>query len=286
MRELKRKHKNNNMNLSLSEQLTYSTVRIECELKTGGTSTGTGFFFNFLENKMNNTPVPVVVTNKHVIKNASKGKLIITKANEKGEPIDTQHFTISFDNFESYWRLHPEDEVDLCAMPIATFVNEAQKRGDKLFYIPFTKDLLLTEKHKDELTAIEDVLMIGYPNGIWDSVNNMPIFRKGITATNPLIDYNGKKEIMIDIASFPGSSGSPVLIFNEGGYRDKRGNNYMGVSRVILLGVLYAGPQATATGEIVMTPNLQRPISVSQIPNNLGLIIKSERIIEMEKLFQ
>lgn len=274
------------MNLSISEKLTYSTVRIECELKTGGTSTGTGFFFNFLNDKTNNTQVPVVVTNKHVIKNASTGKLIITKANEKGEPIDTQHFTIRLDNFESYWRLHPEVDVDLCAMPIAPFVNEAQKSGDKLFYIPFTKDLLLTEKIKDELTAIEDILMIGYPNGIWDSVNNMPIFRKGTTATNPLLDYNGKKEIMIDIAAFPGSSGSPVLIFNESGYRDKKGNLYMGASRVILLGVLYAGPQATATGEIIVTPNLQRPISVSQIPNNLGLIIKSERIIEMEKLFK
>jgi hypothetical protein len=274
------------MNLSISEQLTYSTVRIECELKTGGVSTGTGFFFNFLEDKLNNTYVPVVVTNKHVIKNASKGKLIITKANDKGEPIDTQHFTLAFDNFESFWRLHPEADVDLCAMPIAPFVNEAQKRGDKLFYIPFTKDILLTDKHKDELTAIEDVLMIGYPNGIWDSVNNMPIFRKGTTATNPLIDYNGKKEIMIDIAAFPGSSGSPVLIFNDSGYRDKRGNMFMGAQRVILLGVLYAGPQATTTGEIVMTPNVQRPIFVSQIPNNLGLIIKSERIIEMEKLFK
>jgi len=274
------------MNLSISEQLTYSTVRIECELKTGGISTGTGFFFTFLEDKTNKTGVRVVVTNKHVIRNASKGKLIITKANDKGEALDTQHFTLAFDNFESFWRLHPESDVDLCAMPIAPFINEAAKRGDKLFYIPYTKDLLPTEKHKEELTAFEDVLMIGYPNGIWDSVNNMPIFRKGTTATNPLLDYNGKKEIMIDIAAFPGSSGSPVLIFNQGGYQDKKGNNYMGANRVILLGVLFAGPQATATGEIIMTPNLQRPIAVSQIPNNLGLIIKSERILEMEKLFR
>ncbi|MFN4941713.1 MAG: serine protease [Bacteroidota bacterium] len=274
------------MNLSISEQLTYSTVRIECELKTGGISTGTGFFFNFHDDTTNNTHVPVVVTNKHVIKNAAKGKLIITKANEKGEPVDTQHFTLAFDNFESFWRLHPEADVDLCAMSIAPFVNEAAKRGDKLFYIPFTKNLLPTDKHKEELTAIEDVLMIGYPNGIWDSVNNMPIFRMGTTATNPLLDYNGKKEIMIDIAAFPGSSGSPVLIFNEGCYKDKNGNMCMGANRIILLGVLFAGPQATATGEIIMTPNLLRPITVSQIPNNLGLIIKSERILEMEKLFK
>lgn len=274
------------MDLSLSEQITYSTVRIECELKTGGISTGTGFFFNFLEDEENNRHVPVVVTNKHVIKNAAKGKLIITKANEKGEPLDTQHFSVMFDDFENFWRLHPQADVDLCAMPIAPFINEAEKKGDKLFYIPFTKDLLPTEKHKEELCALEDILMIGYPNGIWDSVNNMPILRKGSTATNPMKDYNGKKEIMIDIAAFPGSSGSPVLIFNEGGYRDKRGNTYMGANRVILLGVLYAGPQATATGEIIMIPNLQKPITVSRIPNNLGLVIKAERILELEKLFK
>lgn len=274
------------MNLSISEQLTYSTVRIECELSTGGTSTGTGFFFNFLENKENNSHIPVVITNKHVIKNATKGKLIITKSNEKGEPIDTEHFTLSFGEFESFWKLHPEDDVDLCAMPIAPFINMAKERGDKLFYIPFTKELLPTDKQLSELRALEDVLMIGYPNGIWDSVNNMPIFRKGTTATNPVLDYNGKKEIMIDIAAFPGSSGSPVLIFNENGYSDRNGNTYMGSSRVIFLGVLFAGPQMTTTGEIIMTPNLQRPISVSKIPNNLGLIIKSERILELEKLFE
>jgi len=274
------------MNLSISEQLTYSTVRIECELNNGGISTGTGFFFNFLENKDDNSHIPVVITNKHVIKNAKKGKLIITKANEKGEPLDTEHFTLSFDNFESFWKLHPENDVDLCAMPIAPFINMAKERGDKLFYIPFTKSLFITEKQKSELRTLEDVLMIGYPNGIWDSINNMPIFRKGTTATNPLIDYNGKKEIMIDIAAFPGSSGSPVLIFNENGYSDRKGNTYMGASRIILLGILYAGPQMTTTGEIIMTPNIQRPISVSKIPNNLGLIIKAERILELEKLFE
>lgn len=274
------------MNLSISEQLTYSTVRIECELKNGGIGTGTGFFFRFLESEDKKSHVPVVITNKHVIKDAAKGRLIITKANDKNEPLNKEHFTVQFDNFESFWRHHPDPEVDLCAMPIAPFLNEAGKRGEKLFYIPFTKDLLPTQKQLDDFSALEDILMIGYPNGIWDSVNNMPILRKGSTATHPVYDYNGKKEIMIDIAAFPGSSGSPVLVFNEGGYRDKKGNFYMGSSRVILLGVLFAGPQSTATGEIIMTPNFQKPIAVSKIPNNLGLIIKSERILELEELFK
>jgi hypothetical protein len=84
------------------------------------------------------------------------------------------------------------------------------------------------------------------------------------------------------------SSGSPVFIFNEGGYRDKKGNMYMGSNRVILLGILYAGPQHTAQGDIqiIDVPTGERPVAISRIPNNLGLIIKSERILELEELFK
>lgn len=79
--------------------------------------------------------------------------------------------------------------------------------------------------------------MIGYPNGIWDSVNNMPIIRKGITATHPRLNYNGRKKFMIDAACFHGSSGSPVLLFNTGTYATKDGNTTIG-TRIMLLGIL------------------------------------------------
>jgi len=64
--------------------------------------------------------------------------------------------------------------------------------------------------------------MVGYPIGLWDEKNNYPIFRKGITATHPANDYNGKSEFMIDAACFPGSSGSPVYIIDELNYVDKK----------------------------------------------------------------
>ena len=88
-------------------------------------------------------------------------------------------------------------------------------------------------------------------------------------------------------ACFPGSSGSPVFIFNEGNYKTKNGQLIFG-NRIILLGILFAGPQHSATGEIevVNVQNVQKPISISMIPNNLGLIIKSERILELEELFK
>lgn len=276
------------MSLSISEQLAYSTVRIECQYNDGSSGTGTGFFFRFLENKEDGTYVPVVITNKHVINGAKKGRLILTKANSNNQPIDKEHFKAYFDNFEDLWKKHPDDEVDLCAMPIAPFLNEARNRNENLFFISLDNSLLPQKSQLDDLSALEEILMIGYPNGIWDYINNKPIFRKGVTATHPNFDYNGKKEFMIDAACFPGSSGSPVFIFNEGGYRDKRGNTYLGTSRVILMGILYAGPQHTAQGEVrvINVPTSQKAVTISSIPNNLGLVIKSERIKQLESLFK
>lgn len=274
------------MDMSLTEKLAYSTVRIECELDSGNVCTGTGYFFSFKENPEKNNFIPVVITNKHVIKNAKKGKLIFTLS-RNGEPVDTEHFAIFIDDFEKYWKLHPNRDVDLCAMPIAPFITEASKLGKELYYLPLDKSLIPNNDKLKNLSAVEEILMVGYPNGIWDSINNKPIYRKGITATHPCIDYNEKKEFMIDAACFPGSSGSPVFILNENGYSDKSGNTYLGAKRIFLMGTLYAGPQSTATGEIkiINVPTVQTPITLSSIPNNLGFVIKAERILELESLF-
>ena len=94
---------------------------------------------------------------------------------------------------------------------------------------------------------------------------------------------------MADAACFPGSSGSPVLICNVGGYRDKQGNLNWGSSRIFLLGILYAGPQLTVTGEIkvVNIPNMQqKQLAISHIPNNLGYVIKSERIMDFAPILK
>ena len=109
--------------------------------------------------------------------------------------------------------------------------------------------------------------MIGYPNGIWDATNNMPILRKGITATHPNIDYEGRLEFLIDAACFPGSSGSPVFLFNTNGWTNRDGSMSLG-SRVKLLGVLSSGPQHTTTGEvrIVTVPTQQRAVAISTHP--------------------
>ncbi|PEN69785.1 serine protease [Bacillus toyonensis] len=273
-------------NLSTSEQLMYSTVRIECLSSNGQRSTGTGFFFNFLEN--GDRFVPAIVTNKHVVEGAMKGLFLMTIADENDNPVNTEHVPIELENFEQGWIFHPDPNVDLCVMPIAPVLNRLNDFGKKAFYIALTKDLIPNFEQLSNLRAIEDITMIGYPTGLWDQINNLPIVRKGITATHPNINYNGRDEILIDAACFPGSSGSPVLLFNENGYTTKDGTTHLGATRVLLLGVLYAGPQFTATGEIVVTnvPTSTQPLAVSRIPMNLGMVIKANKLLDFEELLK
>ena len=70
------------------------------------------------------------------------------------------------------------------------------------------------------------------------------------------------------------------------GYLDAKGNLNLGSGRVILLGVLFAGPQHVAEGEIqtIEVPLTQIPISLSKIPNNLGFVIKAHKIADFRKL--
>jgi hypothetical protein len=267
--------------LSILEQLCFSTTRIETENAAGGKFTGTGFFFNLqIEDKI----VPIVITNKHVIQGMNKGMFKLTKSDTNNNPIHSSHFTVSFNtDFEKMWMLHPEAEVDLCILPFNQLVVAAKQMGHSLFYRAFDNTLIPDKMKMETLDVVEDIMMIGYPNGLWDATNNMPIIRRGITATDPKIDYNGKKEFLIDAACFPGSSGSPIIICNKGGYTDKQGTLNWGASRLFFLGILYAGPQLTVTGDIkiVTIPSLQqKALSVSHIPNNLGYIIKSEKILD------
>lgn len=267
--------------LTPAEQLTHATVRIECETADGPT-TGTGFFFRALDDGQRY--VPAIVTNRHVVIGARRGWFHLTHRNADGGPSIGQHTRIELPAFESRWVFHSDSTVDLCMMPVAPLLEEATKVSKQFFFITLDKSLIPSNAELADLSAIEDIIMIGYPNGIWDSVNNLPVVRRGVTATHPTLDYDGRREFMIDAACFPGSSGSPVFLYNTGGWTDRRGNVNIGSVRVKLLGVLYAGPQHTATGEVrvVDVPTREAPVAISRIPNNLGLIIKASRLLEFD----
>ena len=273
--------------VSQSEIASYSTIRIEGVYADCSTSVGTGFFFAFHWDQKTNKSNPVIITNKHVIENTDSGKLVFTIADKNGNPLDGKQYIANITPFASQWKYHPNPNIDLCALPITGIVLDAQSKGVKLAYKMMDFSMLPTASDIEKMTAMEDVVIVGYPDGIWDEVNNRPVFRKGITATHYAFNYNGNKEFLIDASIFPGSSGSPVFILNEGIIQDKFGKIELAKSRALLLGVVYKVFQHSVDGAIVIQniPTSQVPISKSYIPNNIGLVIKSSELLALEALF-
>jgi hypothetical protein len=269
---------------SLSDELGFSTVRIESTSPDGRLSIGTAFFFRFPIDTNNH--LPILVTNKHVIEGALTGRFLL-RLQDPNDPVRPKGvLDLTVNGFGSLWTLHPDSSVDLCALPVATLHRQAEERGHALFYKAFDPDRIVDRQSEPELQAVEDVLMIGYPIGIWDSVNNWPVYRRGITASHPALEYEGHPRFLIDAACFPGSSGSPIIHYSSGVRSDRAGNISIGSPTARLLGVLYAGPQYTAEGKVVNIPVATNALARTDIPSNLGLAIKARRILDLLPLLK
>jgi hypothetical protein len=258
----------------LSEALINSTIKIsgiEQVLVNGKNKnlyvSGTGFFFGF------NLPkgfFPVIVTNYHVIKDCNWGFLTFTNADSSGNPIYGKAIIDTLYDFKHSWLRHPDTSVDLAVLPIGPILNTHAKRKEKILFIPFVENIIPNDSINKSLHAIEDIYMIGYPFGKRDEINNIPIVRKGITATPAFLNYENNKEFLVDIPVYSGSSGSPILIYSNE-YNDKRGGLHVG-NRIILLGINYATFLRNYEGKIIpkITYDLDESNSTinTQIPYN------------------
>lgn len=270
---------------SITEKLLFTTVRIQSSTTTS-TGTGTGFFFKHKIDE--DKTLPLVVTNKHVVRDASSGNFLLHEAetvDEKFQP-SGKFIPVTLDKFEQRWFGHPDDEVDLCGMPIKPLMDHSRKTGNEVFRFALDASMIKSDDDMaDELTAVEEVVMVGYPIGLWDEENNLPIIRRGTTAFHPAIDFNGKPLTVIDAACFPGSSGSPVLVADEGPYTEKKGNHGLVFSRgrTIFMGVLSSSPVYTAEGRIVVknVPTVAQVTAEVGQMIHLGYIIKAKEVLNL-----
>lgn len=176
--------------MQLSEQLLHTTIRIEASLASGGCSVGTGFFFKFCDD--GKTYVPAIVTNRHVVEGAYEYRVIFSRSDENGNLLNINE-QLTMRGSESDWIAHPDESVDLCVLPIGPALNGFIRAGKHLLTIPLSLELLPTDKQIQDMGCMDEVTMVGYPNGIWDEANNLPIVRRGITATPYRYDYQGQK---------------------------------------------------------------------------------------------
>jgi hypothetical protein len=270
---------------SVIEQLLFSTIRIETYDSSNNKYFATSFIFNHvLKNEMQ---YPFIVTNRHVIKNKVLGKLAFMKALDN-KPILGDLYSLSITDFERLWCCHPEEGIDVAVAPFLPLLKyiENDDSGLKIFYKMFGDEIVPSKEEINKLDALEEVIFIGYPSGIWDSKNLLPVIRKGITASSISIDFNGCKQFLIDASVFPGSSGSPVFLYNPGPYREKSGPVVIG-SRIMFLGIIAECFSQVDENEIriISVPTLNIPIALSKQMIDLGIVYKATTILETIDFF-
>ena len=177
--------------LRLSEKIIYSTVRIEYIATDEKLHGDTGFIFEF-----SSMPgVYVVVSNRHVAEDSVEGGFVFNTEDGNGNLLMGQLLRFKADNFSKSWYYHPDSNVDLAMMPIGGIFNYWLKQGTKPFITRIDSSTIPNEIEWKEFHTLEDIVIVGYPDLIMDSVNNLPLSIKGATATHPNFDYDGKKRI-------------------------------------------------------------------------------------------
>lgn len=247
------------------EEAVMSCVRV-----VGTNSVGSGFLYRIPFGK-DNTMIGII-TNKHVI--VGQDSLRITL------PFGKNGVEYTLVGMKEECTFHSDVDVDLVFIPITNVVQDIFNNTGSIPNIKLlSKENLLLPTDYDFLNVIENILVMGYPNGLWDSENYRPLIRTGITASDPRLDYQGKKEFIIDAEIIGGSSGSPVFIslsVNDYSRLDSipehnRVVKILGVNRAVFIRE-HQGELTQVTSNVIL----------KGVPIGLGVCIKSEEILNLE----
>ena len=269
---------------SIAENLFFTTVKIDTVANSGGHGSGTGFLY---AHRLSDTEHAIfVVTNKHVVNGMRTGSLTFHKGKD-GKPDIGNGFRLDIQDWPQAWFGHPSPDIDIAItpfIPLETFIRE--QNGVQLFFRCIDSGMLPSADQLEQMDAIEPITFIGYPNGVWDEANLLPIARRGTTATPLTVDFERTPRFIIDASVFGGSSGSPVFVLNQGMYTDKRGNTTVG-SRVLFVGVVAAVFFRTELNQIISVPipTAVLPMAQQREMIDLGIVFKARTVVEAIEIF-
>lgn len=223
----------------------YSLTSIRLSLLSGGTKIGTATgFIAMIGNKA------FLVSNWHVLsgRNAHTGQPM----NQRHAVPDTVRFSLHVrqpfgrvidceiqvqdHNGSPKWIMHANgQDVDVAALELPCLPECTS-----------TYSLPLNGQAEDmRIQVSQDVFILGYPNGI--SHNDLfPVWKRASIATEPELDVGGGPFFLVDTATRPGMSGSPVIARSFGSYISVSGDTGIGGVFTRFIGV-YSGRLGAAS---------------------------------------
>jgi hypothetical protein len=265
---------------TISDQLFFSTVKIETQSQKG-TGAGTGFFFLLPDG--DDGGYSFIVTNKHVVNGTSSGALtFIPDCDGKPSLGRGLRMNVPTEVWSKLWFGHQDPAVDIAVCPLKLILDQCEEQfGCSVFHRQIDARTIPSPEVEVSFDSIETVTFVGYPDGLWDTKNFLPIARRGTTASPLPIDFEGKPQFLIDASVFRGSSGSPVFIATDGQYTNRDGSISFG-RRFHFLGVVASVYARTEHKQIVARPipTVQGPFVEHEEMLDIGVVFKARTVEE------
>jgi hypothetical protein len=192
------------------DEFSLTTVPIDLYFNEQPLSKGTAFTWqhdneHYLITNWHNVSGRDPNTDKHLSCTAAEPNMLHGLFNTKGKNIGDKHqlrIPIRQDSGEVNWLVHPTHKraIDVVAIPLV---------GDLVSSIHFYS--INKMGSADLLVRIGmDVFVLGYPFG--PGTTGLPVWKRGSIASEPDLVPHVQSYLLVDTASRPGMSGSPVIL--------------------------------------------------------------------------
>jgi len=180
-------------------------------------SSGTGFIYNkegesYLITNWHNVTGRSPIDGKCLSKSLAVPDMISTMFRQKGSPRNSyrEHLSLYLDDEmqKPGWYVHPGHghDVDVVAVPLPSNLYEAYQ------FFPINS---IKFDNAFKTRVADDAFIVGYPFSNTPHLQ-LPIWKRASVASEPDVDIGNLPKFLVDTATRPGLSGSPVLMQRTG----------------------------------------------------------------------
>jgi hypothetical protein len=199
---------------------------VEMKFSRGQRTSGSGFFYVELapDDKKGQGPHWAAITNiyvvtaKHVIQPKRLKEVVsFTFALRLGKGDHVEWDRVQLNSTELGSRLHlcRNESVDVAVVEVTDKMTAEMKklineRTQVLSYNGVNSDKF-PGKSVLQVQPGDDVIVIGYPMGFFDTFNKLPVLKTGLLNTPIGMRFNGLDAFLLDFRYYEGSSGSLII---------------------------------------------------------------------------
>jgi Trypsin-like peptidase domain len=204
------------------------TTPIEVKFANGQITRGSGFFYNRLappgsktadaEPQWRKVDRLFVVTAKHVIQPKRLNQIEYFSFDirvRSGDHAEFHPIRLTAKQLGERLHLCKNDEVDVAVVDVYDLFSAETKllieekigllgySGANQYDVPGVSPI--------DVRPGDDVVVIGYPLGFYDTFNKLPVLKTGLLNTPVGTKYNGEDAFLLDFKYYEGSSGSLII---------------------------------------------------------------------------